>query len=68
MNYDDKLEQKAIANMFYAVGKMCERLNEQTKMRILDLNNPKWGVECETKDKKYQLVLELKEVEKWVSY
>ena len=64
MNFDEGLEQEVIANMFYAVGKICDRINEQALMGILDLNNPKWGVEYETKDKNYQLVLELKEVEK----
>ena len=64
MKLDENFEKRMISDMFYAISKMCNNLNEQIRMGILDLNCPQWGIECETKDKKYQLVLELKEVEK----
>lgn len=54
----------SIADMFHAMARTCLNLEEATRNKVIKFSNPKWGYEIETKDRKYQLVLELKEVKK----
>ena len=41
-----------------------DRIMENEVDEIINFSNPKWGLEVELPEGKYQLVLELKEVEK----
>lgn len=58
------VEQKMFIEMFFYMRKQCELIIKQIEEDKISFDNPKWGLEAEFPDKKYQLVLELKEVEK----
>ena len=59
-------EQKIFIEMFYYMRNQCESVIKQIEEDKISFNNPKWGLEAELPDKKYQLVLTLTEVEKWM--
>ena len=57
-----KLDQKLVSTMFYSMSKITKNISEdidQHKKDIYPMDNPLWGWETKTDDKRYQLRLEL---------
>ena len=57
-----KLDQKIVSTMFYSMSKITKNISEdidQHKKDIYPMDNPLWGWETKTDDKRYQLRLEL---------
>ena len=57
-----KLDQKIVSTMFYSMSKITKNISEdidQHKKDIYPIDNPLWGWETKTDDKRYQLKLEL---------
>ena len=60
----DSVSKKRVSKMFIMMANNCSVLGDAMRNGII-FNNPQWGYEIEvSNNKKYQLVLELKEVEK----
>lgn len=57
-------KQKIFIEMFYYMRNQCELIIKQIEEDTISFDNPKWGLEAELPDTKYQLVLTLKEVKK----
>lgn len=60
-----KLEQKLVSTMFYSMSKITKNISEDIEQHDKDLypiDNPLWGWEVKTEDKRYQLKLELTEI------
>lgn len=53
-----------LREMFRVMENNFDRIMENEVDEIINFSNPKWGLEVELPEGKYQLVLELKEVEK----
>lgn len=57
-----KLDQKIVSTMFYSMSKITKNISEDIDQHDKDLypiDNPLWGWETKTDDKRYQLRLEL---------
>ena len=67
----DDLEIKiAIAQMYYHMGRTCKRTSSAIEKDLdrYNIKTTKIGYEVVTDNKKYQLVLELKEIPEWVIF
>ena len=60
-----KSDQKLVSTMFYSMSKITKNISEditQHKKDIYPIDNPLWGWEVKTEDKRFQLKLELTEI------
>ena len=62
IEFKDKEEARAFSELFYAMGRICGRINHNLEGNLTILDNPRWGLEMEFDNKKYRLILELTEV------
>lgn len=60
----EDIPKKIQIEMFHAMKRYCENIIKKIEADEMSWDNPKWGLEVELPDNKYQLVLTLKEVEK----
>lgn len=63
INADERrLISESFKNLAHMSQRISERLQDSEKINYYIFENPKWGFQIKLPDKKYQLVLELKEI------